>query len=99
MRLMIVGRLNGQLTEATKIAIERGARVSHADTIDGAMISLRSGRGADLLMVDVTENISELIQNLGTERIHVPVIACGVGTDAKAAVAAIQAGAKEYIPL
>ncbi len=28
-----------------------------------------------------------------------PVVACGVGTDARAAVAAIRAGAKEYIPL
>jgi two-component system, response regulator FlrC len=28
-----------------------------------------------------------------------PIVACGTGTDAKAAVAAIQAGAKEYIPL
>jgi two-component system response regulator FlrC len=33
------------------------------------------------------------------ERIHVPVIACGIGTDARAAVKAIQEGAKEYVPL
>jgi two-component system response regulator FlrC len=99
MRLMIVGRLNGQLTEATKIAIEKGARVSHVETASGALGALRMGRGADLLMVDVSENIAELIDQLHQERIHVPVIACGVGTDAKAAVAAIQAGAKEYIPL
>jgi DNA-binding NtrC family response regulator len=99
MRLLIVGRLNGQLTEATKIAIERGARVSHSETGEAALAALRAGKGADLLMVDVAENIAELIQNLIVERIHVPVIACGVATDAKAAVAAIQAGAREYIPL
>ena len=28
-----------------------------------------------------------------------PVVACGIGTDAAAAVRAIRAGAKEYIPL
>jgi DNA-binding NtrC family response regulator len=99
MRLLIVGRLNGQLTEATKIAIERGARVSHSETGEAALAALRAGKGADLLMVDVAENIAELIQNLIAERIYVPVIACGVATDAKAAVAAIQAGAREYIPL
>jgi len=99
MRLLIVGRLNGQLTEATKIAIERGARVSHVETGEAALGALRAGKGADLLMVDVAENIAELIQNLNAERIHIPIVACGVANDAKAAVAAIQAGAKEYIPL
>src|SRR5262249_24286968 len=33
------------------------------------------------------------------EHIHAPIVACGTATDARAAVAAIQAGAKEYIPL
>ena len=99
MRLMIVGRLNGQITEATKIAMERGAKVSHAETTLIALDSLRSGRGADLLMVDVNEDIAAFIGHLGTEHICVPVVACGIGTDARAAVAAIQAGAKEYVPL
>src|SRR5919112_5239045 len=40
-----------------------------------------------------------IIGRLEGERIRTPVIACGTGTDARAAVAAIQAGAKEYIPL
>ena len=33
------------------------------------------------------------------ERIHVPVVACGVDADANDAAAAIRAGAKEFIPL
>jgi len=40
-----------------------------------------------------------LVLRLDAERISVPIIACGVNTDARAAVAAIHAGAKEYIPL
>ena len=60
---------------------------------------LRSGRGADLLMVDVALDIRDLVTRLEAEHIHVPIVACGVGTDARAAVAAIHAGAKEYIPL
>lgn len=99
MRLMIVGTLKGQLSVATRIAHERGAKVTQADTTDGAVAYLRGGRGADLVMVDVALDIGSFIRALGAEMIHVPVIACGLSTDTKAAVAAIQAGAKEYLPL
>ena len=99
MRLLIVGSLNGQLTAATRIAMDKGASVLQADTIDTALRTLRSGRGADLVMIDVSLPIQRLITSLEEERIHVPVVACGIATDAKAAVAAIRAGAKEYIPL
>ncbi len=99
MRLLIVGTLKGQLSTATKMAMERGAKVTHAYEIEQALNILRSGKGADLLMVDVTLDIALLIGSLQNERIHVPVAACGVENDANAAVAAIRAGAKEYIPL
>jgi DNA-binding NtrC family response regulator len=99
MRLMIVGSLNGQLGTATKIALDRGAKVVNAATVHQAMAELRAGRGADLLMVEVTQPIAELVAMLNAERIHVPIVACGIGTDARAAVDAIRAGAKEYVPL
>ncbi|MEP1932597.1 MAG: sigma-54 dependent transcriptional regulator [Roseibium sp.] len=99
MRLLIVGTLGGQLTTASKIAMQGGAQVTHADDVEGALKVLRSGRGADLLMVEVHLDIVGLIAKLQNERVHVPVVACGVETDAQAAVSAIRAGAKEYIPL
>jgi DNA-binding NtrC family response regulator len=99
MRLLIVGTLKGQLTSATKIAMDRGASVTHASDISQALGVLRSGRGADLLMVDVNLDIRDLVLRLEAERIAVPIVACGVNNDARAAVAAIHAGAKEYIPL
>ena len=99
MRLLIVGTLKGQLTAATKIAMDKGAAVTHADTAAQAMAVLRGGKGADLLMVDVAVDIRDLVLRLEAEHIHVPIVACGVNTDAPAAVAAIHAGAKEYIPL
>src|SRR5579863_1658022 len=99
MRLLIVGTLKGQLTTATKIAMDKGASVTHAERIDTAMAVLRSGKGADLMMVDVAIDIRDLVLRLEAERIHVPIVACGTSTDARAAVAAIHAGAKEYIPL
>jgi two-component system, response regulator FlrC len=99
MRLLIVGTLKGQLTTATKIAMDKGAAVTHAESSDQAMAVLRSGKGADLLMVDVAIDIRDLVLRLDAEHIHVPLVACGTQTDARAAVAAIHAGAKEYIPL
>src|SRR5712692_4265582 len=97
MRLLIVGTLKGQLTLATKLAIDKGASVTHAEDVEQALRVLRAGHGADLLMVGV--GIRDLVARLENERIHVPIVACGTGTDARAAVAAIHAGAKEYIPL
>src|SRR5215813_6829612 len=99
MRLLIVGTLKGQLTSATKIAMDKGASVTHAESNEQAMAVLRSGKGADLLMVDVVIDIRNLVLRLEAERIHVPIVACGTQNDARAAVAAIHAGAKEYIPL
>jgi two-component system, response regulator FlrC len=99
MRLLIVGTLKGQLTTATKIAMDRGAAVTHAESIDQALAVLRSGKGADLLMVDVAVDIADLVKKLELERFHVAIVACGVENNARAAVAAIHAGAKEYIPL
>jgi DNA-binding NtrC family response regulator len=99
MKLLIVGQLEGHISTAGRIATQRGAKVSHIDTIYGALNALRNGQGADLVMCDVVLDIAELIISLKTERITVPVIACGIGTDANAAVKAIRAGAKEYVPL
>lgn len=99
MRLLIIGTLNGQLGAATKIAMGRGAKVSHATNIESALSALRSGHGADLAMIDVNEDIKGFIERTTAEHIYVPVVACGVGANSKAAVSAIRAGAKEYLPL
>ncbi len=99
MRLLIVGTLDGHITTAGKIAMERGAKVTAADTVEAALAALRGGQGADLLMIDVSLDVEGLCTCLKSERIHVPVVACGIGTDTPAAVRAIKAGAKEYVPL
>ncbi len=99
MRLMIVGSLEGYISAAGKIALAKGAKVTHTEDIEQAMGALRSGKGADVVMVDVKQKISDFIESLKAERISIPVVACGVGTDAGAAVRAIKAGAKEYVPL
>ena len=98
MRLLIVGTLNGQLGTASQMAIDGGAKVVHAPDTVSALQVLRS-KGADLLMIDVALDIKSFLGQLRSEHFSIPVVACGVGTDARAAVAAIRDGAKEYIPL
>ncbi len=99
MRLLIIGTLSGQVSTAAKIAIARGAKVSQVDDVSRGLEALRGGKGADLVMIDVGLDIGKLVDALRAERIHIPVVACGIGADSAAAVRAIKAGAKEYIPL
>ncbi len=99
MRLLVVGKLNGQLASAVKMAMATGAKVSHVETVAAATHALRAGQGADLLMVDYELDIAGLIAANEAERITVPVVACGVAADAQRAADAIRAGAKEFIPL
>ena len=99
MRLLVVGKLSGQLSVAVKMAMNTGAKVAHVETIDQATQALRAGQGADLLMVDYELDIAALIAANEAERIRAPVVACGVDADAQRAADAIRAGAKEFIPL
>ena len=50
-------------------------------------------------MIDSGLDIAGLVSMLESERIDVPVVACGVGDDKGVAVRAIKSGAQEYIPL
>jgi len=99
MRLLIIGDLYGQIGAASAIARSRGAKVAHVADIDAALAALRDGQGADLIMIEVREDIEKLVNLLMRERFNLPVIACGVKNDKDAAVKAIRSGAKEYLPL
>ena len=99
MRLLVVGRLSGLLTQAVKMAMSTGAKVAQVETCERATQALRAGQGADLLMVDYELDIKALIAANEAERIYVPVVACGVGSDPDLAAKAIRSGAKEFIPL
>ena len=98
MRLLIVGLIQGQLSAAARIAIDRGVNVTNAESVAQAVAVMRL-RGADLIMMDITLPIRELTAALERDRIRTPVIACGIDTTPQAAADAIRAGAKEFIPL
>ncbi len=99
MRLLVVGKLSGQLSVAVKMAMDTGAKVAHVETCTAATEALRRGQGADLLMVDYELDIRSLIEANEREHISVPVVACGVNPEPRKAAFAISQGAKEFIPL
>jgi len=98
MRLLVIGPLRAPLIEATRMAMQRGAAATTAESIAQGLEFLRK-RGADLLIVDVALDIAALIKALEDERIATPVIACGTKLDKDAASAAIAAGAQDFLPL
>jgi len=97
-RMLIVGSLEAELGQAARIAAARGARLSQAAGVAAALETMRA-EGADLVLCDVVHDVGWLVQALATERIACPVVACGRQDDAAAAVRAIHAGAKEFLPL
>ena len=99
MKLLIIGALQGELAQAARIAIAAGARVDQADSLPAALSALRTGKGVDLVLCDVRHDIAALIRAQTSERMAVPVVACGIDTSPEAAASAIRAGAREILPL
>ena len=99
MRVLIIGSLSGDLSQAARIAMLRGAKLDQADTLDSAMQRLRSDAKIDLVLCDLVHDVGAVVRALANERIAVPVVACGTGDDPEAAVQAIRDGAREFLPL
>ncbi|MCC6719939.1 MAG: sigma-54-dependent Fis family transcriptional regulator [Acetobacteraceae bacterium] len=99
MRLMIIGALAGELGAAARMAMDRGARIDQADSREAALATLRRDGRTDLVLCELSHDVGALVRALAAERIAVPVVACGVNPDPDAAVAAIRAGAREFLPL
>ena len=99
MRVFIIGSLAGELGQAARIAMARGAKLDQADDVDAALVRLRANAHVDLVLCDLTRGVGALVRALAAERMAVPVVACGTGDDAEAAARAIREGAREFLPL
>lgn len=97
-RLLLIGPPGGAFRLAAEMARDTGADVMTADSCDGALATLRAV-GADLAMIDVASPVASFIAALRLERFSLPVLACGIDAPAERAVAAIRAGAVDYLPL
>ena len=97
-RLLLVGAPGTEFRLAASMARDTGAEVAMADTVADALVLLRASP-AGLVMVDVELDVADLLAQLRAERFAVPVLACGIDAPAARAVAAIRAGALDYVPL
>ena len=99
MRVLLIGALSGELAQAARMAISRGAKLEQADTVDSGLARLRADARVDLVLCEVSHDVGALVRALAAERMAVPVVACGLAADAPAAVRAIRDGAREFLPL
>lgn len=97
-RLLLIGAPGTEFRLAAELARGAGADVTMADAAPEALDLLRE-RGADLVMIDVETDVRGFMANLRAERFTIPVLACGIDAPAERAVAAIRAGARDYVPL
>jgi two-component system response regulator FlrC len=99
MRILVVGARGGLAEEAARIAKGQGADMLFAAGAGEALSALRAGNAVELVMADVASDVPGLIRGMVEERLIVPVVAFGTENDAAAAVAAVKAGARDYVPL
>jgi len=96
--LLLLGTPGTELRLAAAMARDAGAEVTMADTAAQALSLLRT-TSLGLVMIDVETDVAGFMGQLRAERFAVPVLACGVNASADRAVAAIRAGARDYVPL
>lgn len=99
MRVLIIGSLAAELGQAARMAMARGAKLDQTEGLETALAKLRTDARFDLVLCDLAYDVAALVSALAAERIAIPVVACGVNVDAEAAVRAIRAGAREFLPL
>jgi two-component system, NtrC family, response regulator HydG len=97
-RMLLVGAPGSEFRLAAELARASGADVVTADAPAQALDMLRES-GADLVMIDVEADVPGFMASLRAERFTLPVLACGIDAPAERAVAAIRAGARDYVPL
>ena len=99
MQVLIIGSLSGELGQAARIAVGRGAKLHQADDDRTALARLRADAQVDLVLVELPHDVRTLVRAIAAERINVPVVACGLDTGPEEAADAIAAGAREFLPL
>jgi DNA-binding NtrC family response regulator len=96
---LLIGPEAREVATAVDMAAAAGAAVRRVPDLSSALASLRAGRGADLIFVDLSVDVPTLIDALRNERFHLPVVAYGIDAAPADAVAAIRAGARDFLPL
>lgn len=97
-RMLLIGEEGTEFRLAIEMARDNGALVAIVGGVNEALDHLRAA-GGDLVLIDVGLDIRRLTERLRAEKLTAAVLACGIDAPASAAVAAIHAGARDYVPL
>ncbi|MGH7191434.1 MAG: sigma-54-dependent Fis family transcriptional regulator, partial [Acetobacteraceae bacterium] len=62
MRVLIIGSLAGELGQAARIAIARGARLDQADDAETGLERLRAAASVDLVLIEIGHDIAAFIR-------------------------------------
>jgi len=95
---MLVGGAASRLCVAGGLARDLGATIHLADNGADALSALHH-QACDLVMIEVTHDVGEIVRLLRAGRFTMPVLACGIGVPAELAVMAVKAGARDYVAL
>src|SRR5258708_6753718 len=87
-------RVAADLEAVFDVPVQVSAVLGRSKMDIGELLKLGPGT-----VLELDPRVGDLVMRLARERSHLPIVACGISNDARAAVAAIHAGAKEYIPL
>ena len=66
MRVLIIGSLAGELGQAARIAIARGAKLDQADDADAALARLRADARVDLVLCDLVHDVGAVVRALAS---------------------------------
>jgi len=64
MKVLIIGSLTGDLGQAARIAIGRGAKLDQADDAERALIRLRADAHIDLVLCDIAHDVGAVVAAL-----------------------------------
>ena len=64
MRVLIIGSLAGELGQAARIAITRGAKLEQADNTDAALAWLRADARVDLVLCDIIHDVGTVVRSV-----------------------------------
>lgn len=96
--LLLLGGNAGRLCVAGGLARDLGATITIVDDLGEAAAAL-DRQPFDLMLVEVCHDVEATVGLLHARGRIVPLIACGVGVPGELAVAAVRAGARDYVPL
>ncbi|URD61899.1 DNA-binding response regulator [Sphingomonas sp. KRR8] len=97
-RILLVGGAASELCLAGGLARKLKADIRFARDGEAALADVRL-YGCDLILVEVTHDVAAIVRLLRAENFGVPIVACGVGAPGELTVAAVRAGARDYVPL